>query len=105
MNISPQFLRERFFENNRGKVHPMIGSARSLILNSPSPSPATSQLVTVVPTFAPRMTPMEPTRSSKPAFTKLTTMTVVADELWISAVMKIPVRTPVMRLEVIAVRI
>ena len=83
----------------------MMGSAKSLMLNFPNPRTATSQLVTVVPTFAPRMTPMEPTKSNKPALTKLTTITVVAEELWMRAVIKIPVRTPVTRLEVIAVNI
>jgi hypothetical protein len=37
--------------------------------------------------------------------TKLTTITVDADELWISAVMKKPVAVPVKRLRVIAPRI
>ena len=37
--------------------------------------------------------------------TKLTTITVVAEEDWISAVISTPVRTPVTRLVVIAVKI
>ena len=39
---------------------------------------------------------------SNPAFTKLTTITVVAEEDWIRAVINTPVKTPVTRLVVIA---
>ena len=39
-----------------------------------------------------------------PALTKLTTITVEAEELWIRAVMKNPVTVPVKRLRVIADR-
>ena len=63
-----------------------------------------SHAVNVVPTLAPMMTPIEPTRSSKPALTKLTTITVVAEELWIMVVINRPVITPFTRLDVIAVR-
>jgi hypothetical protein len=48
---------------------------------------------------------MDWVRVSRPAFTKLTTMTVVADDDWIRAVIKTPVRTPVTLLVVMAVRI
>ena len=63
------------------------------------------QAVTVVPMFAPIMTPMDWDSVRRPALTKLTTMTVVAEEDWIRAVISIPVSTPVTRLVVIAVRI
>ena len=75
------------------------------MLNFPSPNTATNQLVMVVPTLAPKITPIEPTRSNNPALTKLTTMTVVAEELCIRAVINKPVSTPVTRLEVMAVNI
>jgi hypothetical protein len=55
--------------------------------------------------FAPMMTPMDCASVINPAFTKLTTITVVALDDWMSAVIRIPVRTPIMRFLVIAARI
>ncbi len=55
------------------------------------------QVVTVVPTLAPKMTAMDCARLMSPALTKLTTITVDALELWIKAVMTMPVSTPVTR--------
>ena len=52
------------------------------------------QAVTVVPTLAPIMTLMACRRVSSPEFTKPTTITVVAEELWITAVTPIPVKNP-----------
>ena len=52
------------------------------------------QAVTVVPTLAPMITPMAWRRESRPEFTKPTTITVVAEELWITAVTPMPVRKP-----------
>lgn len=63
------------------------------------------QAVTVVPMLAPIMTLMDCVKVNKPAFTKLTTITVVAEEDCTNAVMSVPVNTPVTRLVVIAVRI
>ncbi len=63
------------------------------------------QAVTVVPILAPIITLIDSVRVNNPAFTKLTTITVVADEDWIRAVISTPVKTPVTRLVVIAVRI
>ena len=60
------------------------------------------QAVTVVPMFAPIITPTDCTRDSSPALTKLTTITVVALEDWIIAVIKRPVRTLFKEFEVIA---
>ena len=54
----------------------------------------TSQPVTVVPIFAPMMTPIAWDRFMIPAFTNPTTITVVADELWITAVINAPSITP-----------
>ena len=50
--------------------------------------------VTVVPTFAPMITPIDCASVISPALTKLTTMTVVALDDCISAVTRIPVNTP-----------
>ena len=52
------------------------------------------QAVTVVPTLAPMITPMAWRRESRPEFTKPTTMTVVAEELWMTAVTPRPVKKP-----------
>ncbi len=52
------------------------------------------QAVTVVPMLAPMMTFMDCCSVIRPEFTKPTTMTVVAEELWIMAVTTRPVRTP-----------
>ena len=59
-----------------------------------------SQLVTVVPTLAPMMTLMAWPRVSRLELTKPTTMTVVAEEDWMTAVTAIPVRKPSIRLVV-----
>ncbi len=63
------------------------------------------QVVTVVPTLAPKMTAIDCARLIRPAFTKLTTITVEALELWIRAVMTMPVSTPVTLFLVIMPRI
>ena len=49
--------------------------------------------VTVVPTLAPIITDTDCVKESKPAFTKLTTITVVAEEDCIRAVINTPVST------------
>ena len=58
--------------------------------------------VSVVPMFAPMMTEMAWARVNRPALTKLTVMTVVAEEDWTAQVTNIPVSIPVKRLVVIA---
>ena len=60
-----------------------------------------SHAVTVVPTFAPMMTLMACRSVIRPELTKPTTMTVVADELWMIAVTPRPVRKPMATLPVI----
>ena len=50
--------------------------------------------VTVVPIFAPMMTLIDCLSVMSPEFTKPTTITVVADELWITAVTARPVNSP-----------
>ena len=61
--------------------------------------------VTVVPMLAPMMTPILWPSVISPAFTKLTTITVVALDDWMSAVISTPVSTPITRFLVIAARI
>ena len=60
--------------------------------------------VNVVPTLAPIITAIESASDINPAFTKLTTITVDADDDWINAVIKIPVNRPAKRFFVIADR-
>ena len=69
-----------------------------------NPSQATNQAVTVVPMLAPIITPIACTKVRRPAFTKLTTITVVADEDWMMAVIPRPVITRLKGLEVMAER-
>ena len=57
--------------------------------------------VSVVPMFAPMMTPIAFPRVSRPAFTKLTTMMVVAEEDCTRQVTTVPVSTRLNALEVI----
>jgi hypothetical protein len=45
-----------------------------------NPNNETIQPVTVVPTFAPRMSPTDSVAVKRPAFTRLTVITVVADD-------------------------
>ena len=68
------------------------------------PSAEMSHAVTVVPMLAPMMTLIDWLRVSSPALTKLTTMTVVADDDWTRAVMSTPVSTPATRLRVMTVK-
>ena len=63
-------------------------------------SRAMSWPVMVVPMLAPIMTHTACFRDIMPELTKPTTMTVVAEEDWITAVMTAPTATPRMRLEV-----
>ncbi len=55
---------------------------------------ATSWLVTVVPIFAPRITPTDWKKSIRPALMKPTTMTVVALLLWRMPVTMVPRSKP-----------
>ena len=59
---------------------------------------ATIWAVMVVPMSAPKMTPMAWDRDIMPAVTNPTSITVVTDEDWITAVMLAPVRSPETRL-------
>ena len=79
---------------------------KSLIQKLPESMPPRlkSQAVTVVPTLAPMMTLMAWRSVIRPELTKPTTMTVVADELWMMAVMPRPVKNPANTLPVILSR-
>ena len=55
----------------------------------------TSQPVIVVPILAPMITLIACVRFIRPAFTKPTTITVVAEELWMIAVTNAPSRMPI----------
>ena len=82
----------------------MSGIAKEAILTL-KPKSEIIHAVTVVPTLAPIITAIDWLSESKPAFTKLTIITVVADELCTKAVMKIPVNAPTIRLLVIMANI
>ncbi len=101
---SPMDLRLLLPEKISGRAMAKSGRAKAAI-STLNPKIEMIQAVTVVPIFAPIMTLMDSASVSKPAFTKLTTITVVAEEDWIRAVINTPVKTPVTRLVVIAVRI
>ena len=77
---SPHDLRELLPENNNGVPNPINGNAKTVILTL-KPKSAIIHAVTVVPTFAPIMTAIDCPNVINPAFTKLTTITVEADEL------------------------
>ena len=99
---SPQDRRLLLPEKMNGIDNPMRGRAKRLMLTL-NPKMEMIQAVTVVPTLAPMITVMDWVRDRSPALTKLTTITVVADDDWIRAVISTPVSTPVTRLVVIAV--
>ena len=61
-----------------GKPIPMMGIATDERLNFPTA--AMIQAVMVVPKFAPMITAIDSDRVNKPALTKDTTITVVAEE-------------------------
>ena len=88
-----------FEENIIGKPIAIIGNAIADIFTL-KPSNEISQAVIVVPIFAPMITPIDSTKLSKPAFTKLTIITVVAEDDCKSAVIKNPVVIPKNLLEV-----
>ena len=67
----------------------------------PKPDKPVNQEVTAVPTLAPMITPTACSSVMVPEFTKPTTITVVAEEDWITAVTPRPNRNPLTGLEVI----
>ena len=91
------------FELESRKPTAMSGTAR-MEMSALKPSHDTSHAVTVVPMLAPMMTPMAWASVSRPALTKLTTITVVAEEDCITEVMPRPVSTPLRGFDVMAER-
>ena len=91
------------FELESRKPTAMSGTAR-MEMSALKPSHDTSHAVTVVPMLAPMMTPMAWASVSRPALTKLTTITVVAEEDCITEVMPSPVSTPLRGFDVMAER-
>ncbi len=85
----------------RKKPAPIAGRAMALILME-KPKSETIHAVTVVPMLAPMMTPIDCERLKRPAFTKETTMTVVAEEDWMMLVTTKPESTAEKRLFVMA---
>ena len=103
MIISPILL--RFWDLNIMNTNPRPTSGMdSIEMSAVNPSRDMSQEVTVVPILAPIITPTAWVRLSRPALTKLTIITVVALEDWMMAVMRVPVRTRVKELAVMAER-
>mgnify|MGYP007028160160 CR=1 FL=1 len=101
---SPMDLRLLLPEKISGRAMARSGRANAA-MSTLNPKIEIIQAVTVVPILAPIITLMDSARVSSPALTKLTTITVVAEEDWIRAVISTPVKTPVTRLVVIAVKI
>ena len=90
-------LFERLSTNPRA-----ISGTAMMDMSALNPNTAMIQAVIVVPMFAPIITPIAWASDSRPALTKPTTITVVALEDWITAVIPNPVSTPLKGLEVIA---
>ena len=88
----------------------IIGAAKAMetkareVMSTLKPRRATNHPVKVVPMLAPRMTPIAWVRPIKPALTKLTTITVVADELCMMMVIRRPVIMDMNRFFVISLR-
>ncbi len=70
----------------------------------PSPKSRMIHEVMVVPMLAPIITAMAPANDIRPALTNDTTITVVADELWMTDVTVMPARMPLAGLPVILPR-
>ena len=91
-------------EKISGMAIPLRGRAKMLI-STANPRNEIIHTVIVVPMFAPIITEMACVRESRPALTKLTTITVVAEDDCIRAVINKPVQTPAKRLVVMADKI
>ena len=100
----PQFFRFSFLENVNANPNPTSGSAMALMLTL-NPSMVINQAVIVVPILAPMITLIASVSVSNEALEKLTTINVVAEEDWITEVMKNPVRIPKNLFEVMVANI
>ena len=95
----PMFFIPDFFDEWRTNPIAIIGTAkRAMFTENPSD---VIHAVRVVPMFAPMITPMALPRVRSPAFTKLTTMIVVAEDDCTRAVTAVPVSTRLNALDVI----
>ena len=89
----------------RLKITPRaISGTAKVAMSALKPRSDTIHAVIVVPIFAPIITPTACERVKRPALTKPTVITVVAEEDWITEVIPTPVITPLKGFEVIAVR-
>ncbi len=102
MNL-PHFLIGFFFARESRNPRAISGNA-IVPMSILKPSKAISQAVTVVPIFAPMMTPIDSARDNSDALAKLTTINVVAEDDCMMAVMVNPVITAMKRLEVALAR-
>ena len=102
MNSPNDFLRDEL-QNRSGTAHAISGRMNTDV-STLNPNSAIIQAVKVVPTLALNITAIDWPRVISPALTKLTTITVDADELWMRAVIRMPVSSPVNRLRVMADR-
>ncbi len=99
---SPMLLYLFFLVLSRMNAKNMSGTAMAPRLNDEPPNDrAKIHAVTVVPMLAPMITATAVASDRRPAFTKLTSISVVAVEDCTSAVMVIPVRMHLKVLEVI----
>ena len=103
IKASPKFSLRIFFTVENRNPRPKIGTANE-DMSKLKPNSATIHAVIVVPMFAPNITPTDCTSVSSPAFTKLTTITVVAPDDWIIIVRTIPVSNATKRLLVMRER-
>ena len=98
---SPIDFERLLFENSKSTATAMNGTAKAPILTF-TPKMEIIHAVNVVPTLAPIITAIDCWSDINPAFTKLTTITVEAEELCMRAVMRTPVATPEKRFRVMA---
>ena len=104
MMISPKSLIFLFFWFII-MMNPSAMSGKEIVeISYENPKIAIIHDVTVVPILAPMMTPMACANVRSPAFTKLTTIIVVAVEDWMAAVTPTPVRRRLKPLEVMDAR-
>lgn len=95
-----------FGDNIKGRLKAIKGRVIIEILNPFSnPTRAMIHAVIVVPILAPMIIPADSFSDKRPALTRLTTITVNADEDWIPAVILNPVKMLLNLLEVIDERI
>ena len=100
---SPRFLLLLFLDIEHMNPTAINGMERTE-MSAVKPRSEMIHAVTVVPMLAPMITPTAWVRVRSPAFTKLTTITVVALDDWMIAVMPSPVSTLLKGFDVMAAR-